>query len=381
MLKDLEIPLRFANGLFTVLLSILLYNIYREKEKRFYLLWSLGYLFYGLNIFVRVFVSPPGLYPIIFLVAGFAMILIGIGSLVNRTRDMIAASILLPVVMVLLMLTPNPGMIVWLISIFPYFLTAVSLLLIKSRGIVDIDMLIIGWFILLMINLALAFELMTPAFVEIMAIFGKLVIYYGVVKPKFSLLAEDLKQFLISGEPTSYSTEEAQGRFILLSTPTNQKKKEVEWISARIEENAAKAIRTIIVSVYDTLTIGDLRAKNIKDENIYIVRMVTGGLTNVRVFEEHVFSINDDVNLLEILFADIVNHSREKKIKCEIIIYSLSHLIHTHGSKRVYSFLISKIPVIKTGIVSLVGVYYPETHEKTSETSIFESLADQVAEI
>jgi hypothetical protein len=119
----------------------------------------------------------------------------------------------------------------------------------------------------------------------------------------------------------------------------------------------------------------------VKEDNIYIVRIVTGGLTSVRVFEEHVLSINDDVSLLELLFTDIISHSREKKIKCEIIIYSLSHLIHTHGAKRVYSFLISKIPMINTGDVSLVCTYYPDTHEKAADKSIFESLADRVASI
>jgi hypothetical protein len=381
LLEDLETPLRFANGLFTVLLAILLYNIYWKKAKRFYLLWSLGYLFYGLNLFVRIFVVPPGMYPLVFLVVGFAMILTGLGDLINRTRDMALVSILLPVVMILLMLTPNPTLIVWLISILPYLLTAISLLFIKRSGVVDVDMLIIGWFILLLTNLALAYELMIPPFVEIMAIFGKLVIYCGMVKPQFSLMAEDLKQFLISGNPTSYATDDATNKFILLSAPTNQKRSETEWIAARIEENAARAIRTIIVSVYGIITIADLHGKKINEENVYIVHMVTGGHTNINVFEERILSINDDVNLLDILFTDIIKYSGEKKIKCEIIIYSLSHLIHTHGSKRVYSFLISKIPVIKSGIVSLVGVYYPETHEKTSETSIFESLANQVVEV
>jgi len=381
LFEDWETLFRFGNGLFTVLLAIFLFNIYRKKGRQFYLLWALGYLSYGLNIFFRIFVSPPGIYPVIFIISGFTLILVGIGSLINRTRMMLLVSALIPLALFPVMFMPNATTYVWFISIFPYFLTALSLIILRKMGVVDIDLLIIGWWILLLTNVALAFDWMTPTFVEVMAIFGKTVIYYGMVKPKFSLLAEDLKRFLIAGEPTMYLNGEKRDRFVLLSVPPNHWKRDVDWVAERVENNAAKGIRTVIVSVYDTLTMPELLARNVKEDNIYIVRIITGGLTSVRVFEEHVLSINDDMSLLELLFNDIIAHSREKKIKCEIIIYSLSYLIHTHGAKRVYSFLISKLPVMNTGDVSLVCIYYPDTHEKATDRSIFESLADRVASI
>jgi hypothetical protein len=381
LFEDWETLFRFGNGLFTVLLAVFLFHIYRKKGRNFYLLWSLGYLAYGLNIFFRIFVASPGLYPVVFIMSGFMLILTGIGSLINRTRMMLFVSALIPLALLPVMFLPNAAAYVWFISVFPYFLTALSLVILRLMGVAEIDLLIIGWWILLMTNIALAFGWMTPVFVEVMAIFGKTIIYYGMVKPKFSLLAEDLKRFLIAGEPTAYMDGEKRDRFVLLSVPSNHKKKDVDWIAERVEANASKGVRTVIISVYDTLTMSDLQARGVKDDNIYIVRIITGGLTSVRIFAEHVLSINDDMSLLELLFTDIIAHSNEKKIKCEIIIYSLSYLIHTHGAKRVYSFLISKLPVINTGDVSMICIYYPDTHEKAADRSIFESLADRVASI
>jgi hypothetical protein len=55
-----ELAPRFANGFVTIALAILLLNIYRKGRKDFYLLWSLGYLFYGANIFTRTFLPEGG---------------------------------------------------------------------------------------------------------------------------------------------------------------------------------------------------------------------------------------------------------------------------------------------------------------------------------
>jgi hypothetical protein len=189
LFEDWETLFRFGNGLFTVLLVVLLFNIYRKNGRRFYLLWSLGYLCYSLNIFLRIFMLPPGLYPMIFIIVAFTLILVGIGNLVNKTREMMIVSGLIPLALLPFIFMPNASIYVWFISLFPYLLTAISLVYLRSLGVADIDMLIVGWWILLMVNIALAFNLMTASYVKIMAIFGKTIIYYGMVKPKFSLLA------------------------------------------------------------------------------------------------------------------------------------------------------------------------------------------------
>ena len=89
-------------------------------------------------------------------------------------------------------------------------------------------------------------------------------------------------------------------------------------------------------------------------------------------------SINDDLNQLDLLLSDVIKFSVERKVPCDIILYSFSHLIHTHGARRIYSFITTKIPLIKASQVILTFFYYPNSHEKESDIVIFEKLADSI---
>jgi hypothetical protein len=95
-------------------------------------------------------------------------------------------------------------------------------------------------------------------------------------------------------------------------------------------------------------------------------------------FEDPVVSINDDIQLLDILFSDIIGFSNSNYIPCEIIVYTLSQLIITHGARRVYSFLTAKMSQIKTSQVNFLGFYSYGSHENESEIRMFESLADSI---
>ena len=155
------------------------------------------------------------------------------------------------------------------------------------------------------------------------------------------------------------------------------REKEVTWIKNRIEANSKKGIRTILISYYDLITPRDLSLTE-DNEDTYFVRVQTGSKNVPSPFEEKVMSLGDDLSQLDLLFSDIVKLSSERQIGSEIIIYSLSTVIHTHGWKRLYTFLTAKIPMIKTSIVSLTCFYYPETHETGADISKFEMMADKI---
>jgi hypothetical protein len=91
-----------------------------------------------------------------------------------------------------------------------------------------------------------------------------------------------------------------------------------------------------------------------------------------------VISVNDDISKLDLILSDVTDYSMEHGLVCEIILYSLSHLIHMHGWRRIYSFITPKIPEIKGTQTNLICFYYPESHEKRSEIAVFERLADKV---
>jgi len=381
LLEFWEIAPRFANALVTIALAILLLNIYRKGRKDFYLLWSFGYFFYGANIFVRTFLPSGALTPFILLMVGFTLILTGIGRLIGEVKKMLILSASIPAAMIVVSITSEPLVFGWLISIIPYLLIGIGLLIIKNRNPVELDLLIVGWMILLFVNVALVFDLMNASYVEVMAIFAKLVIYYGMTTPHFSFLVDDLKRFLIRGMATTYGNVLQYDSCVLVTSRRGQKVKEIKWMMERVNENARHGIRSILVSTYDLVSPIDMKTTGMGDENIYFVRMVTGNRGAPKTFEQHVMTINDDLNQLDLLFTDIANYSNERKISCEIIVYSISNLIHTHGWKRVYSFTISKIPQIKSSRVSLLCFYYPDTHEDPTEASKFERLADRIISI
>lgn len=372
------ILVRSINGLLTIGFFILLYRIYNKTKKKFYLLWAVGFLFYGANIISRIGLDPRyGMtLTVLSLLFGFVFILAGIGELINKTKAMVLSTLILPVAMVILHFALGPESLGWGVSIFPYLMISVSLLLIRLSYSSTLDMLIIGWINLLLVNVAYALNLMDSTFVDIMAIFGKIVIYRGMTNPQFSFLVDDLKRYLISGYPAVYPNS-GQGSFNLVSNSSNQKAKEIRWIIDRVGDNSKKGIRTILVTTYDLITPQDLKISGL-DEGLYIVRMLQGGRGALKTFQEQVMIINDDLDQLGILFSDIINYSNEGKINCEIIIYTISNLIHTHGWKRVYPFILSQMTQLKSSKVQVYGFYYPETHENSADVSKFEKLSDKI---
>jgi len=377
----ISILVRSINGLITIGFFILLYRIYNKTKKKFYLYWGIGFLSYGTNIISRIGLDPQYgmIIPLLLFLIGSMFILAGIGELINRTKEMVISTLILPMAMIVLTLTSGPEALGWGIMILPYLLISVSLLMIRINYPSSLDLLILGWINLLLVNVAYALNLMDSTYVDIMAIFGKIVIYRGMMDPRFSLLADDLKRYLISGYPTVYS-ESGPGSFNLVGNSSNQKTKEIKWIIDKVRDNSLKGIRTILITTYDLITPQDLRTSGL-DESLYVVRMLQGGRGALNMFEEHIMTINDDLDQLGILFSDIINYSNEKKINCEIIMFTLSNLIHTHGWKRVYTFIISQITELKSSKVQVYGFYYPETHENSADVTKFEKLSDKIITI
>lgn len=388
MFENLLLPAMLVNGFSTIAFFPFLFVIYGKTQRRFYLLWGVGFLLYGVNIFIRAALPFLGLggsinaqiFSFVFVLTGFILIITGIGELIDKARLTFIASMGMPLMLMILYFTTRQYDLGRAISLLPYVFISLSLLVIRSKYTSALDLLTIGWGILLLDNVGLAIDAINETLVEVFAIFGKLVIFLGMTSPRFSFLVNDLRKFLIAGLPSVYNDSPSY-RMTLIDSRCESKDKEIGWIRHKAKENSTRAYRTILISTYDLIVSSDLKEVEINEEDIYLVRMLTGGRGTLNVFEGHTMTINDDVNELDILFTEIIKFSENRKIRCEIILYNLSALIHTHGWKRVYSFLLSKIQQIKGSEVHIYAFYYPKTHENAADILKFEKIFDNIVTI
>ena len=386
-MEALVLGLRLVNGLLTMGFLPLLLRIYNLNKKRFYLLWGTGFFLYGVHIVVRVFLPLLGLeastnvklLSYFVQLTGFGLIIVGIGDLVDRTRQFLYSFIAVPVVLLVLYFTTQPYLLGRIVSVAPYLYISLALIIIKLLYDVAIEMLIIGWFILLIANLGQALDLLTPTFLEVLAINAKAVLLYGVLTSRFSYLVDDLKRFLISGYPTRYS-EEKRGQLILVDSQGTTKADEIRYMKKMTLEGKTSGTRTILVSMYDVVSQRDMDV-NDEDDGLYFIRVIQGAQKNVAFSKQKVMTITDDPSAVGMLLMEVINFSKETKSSCQVILYTLSSMIHVHGVQRVYSMMISRLPELKNSEVNLYLIYNSKTHSEGSGVAILETLADEVTHI
>jgi len=374
--------MRLTNGLITLVFFPLLYNLYRKTNRRFFLYWGLGFLLYGVNIMLRVIapeiiVTRLTLFIFFLTTSGFIFIVTGIGELIRRTRLVLSATLILPsLLLIQYVLGGDWQYFIWFIVLSPYVFIVVSLILIMRLYHYDLKMLIVGWSSVMILNMAFAFEMMNPGFVDLLSTVAKIMIYWGMTKPNFAFIVDDLNRFMLGGIATEYH-ELITGQFNLVNLQNISKDKEISWIKDRIDYNSRKGIRTIIISYYDLITPKDISL----NEDSYFVRVQLGSRGIAKAFEDKVITINDDLTQIDLLFSDIIKLSTERQISCELILNSMSTIIHTHGWRRMYSFMTSMIPSIKNSSVNLMMFYCPEAHENRAEIVKFEVMADNVFQL
>ncbi|MCW4049526.1 MAG: hypothetical protein NWE89_07285 [Candidatus Bathyarchaeota archaeon] len=382
MVETMILLFGLLNGVSTYFPVFLLINTYQKTSRRFYLYWGTGYGLFGLSFIPLLLVQTLNIdirwetFSVSLLITGFFIMYFGVSRLFKEKRIMV------PLFMVFL-LSVVSAIYYWkilsdisLFFILPSLLMTASIGTISLRWKIDLKLLITGWAFLFLNQLGYSLDFIDFAFASIIAIFSKILICWGMLQPGFSFLVEDIQ--IPSLSKTSRNNRyELKGGFTLVSLFNSQKERELQWIKDRVNNNARNGIRTILISLYDLISPSDID-EIILSKDFFLVRVLPGIRSSDTLFEKQIIQINDNISYIDLLISDIINFSNENKCSCEIIIYSFSHLIHTHGWRRVYSFLISKNPLIKSSYVNVTGFYYPESHEDASGIAIFEKLADQI---
>ncbi len=375
--------LRLINGIVTIVLALPIYKIYNKTRKKFYLYWSIGYALYGISITLRIpaiesrQVTILGMLSYFMLLIGLIMIIAGIGDLVNRTKQFLVSTLVLPLVLIIMIITGRDWSEFGLfVALSPYIFITAALLYIRIKYELDITLLLAGWANILFLNIGYMYQYMNEGYVDLLSTLTKVVIFAGMTSPSFSFLYDELTMFLLGGTPVEYSNNGNQG-FTMIDLNVKNREPEIKWIKDRIIKNSREGKRTVLISLYDQITSSDIIDDATRD-NFYLIRMANGYRRNFTVFEEPVTSINEDIQLLDILIRDIIEFSDKNYVPCEIILYTLSQLIITHGARRMYSFITSKISELKSSQVSLTTFYSLDSHEKQAEIKMFERLADSV---
>jgi hypothetical protein len=239
-----------------------------------------------------------------------------------------------------------------------------------------VDRLIIGWVLLILVNVFLSIPGVEAYLIDSLAVFAKIIILYGMVDPRFYLFADEIKKYLVAGLPEKYSPQMVNS-FALVNLGGGRSK-EIGWIIRRLTENTKNGIRTVLIVFHDMISIEDLRRGNVSEDDFYLVRIIPQGKSSPKIFEDKIINIDNDLVSLEILLSNIIKFCKDKAIRCDIILYTLSWLIHFHGWNRMYSFLMGEMPSLKNSPVTLYAFYYPETHEEKSVVSKFEKLCDEI---
>lgn len=376
---------RFLNGAVTLYLAYTLSVIYREKKKRIFVYWGFGFLAYGVNIIIRLFIpeltelSTIGIIVFILAYAGFTSMIVGIGELVSKARLYLAISFMFPATLVVTALfNQTTATLVWIIGIVPFLLIVLSLLHIHWKTGRDLKMLTFGWVLLLVINLIYLLGGIYSGYIDILSGLSKIIIFWGMTAPSFQTIEDDLKRFFIRGIPVEYPEKPIQGHFVLVEID-NERQNDIDWIKNRIQDNTKKGIRTIFVSYYDVISSQSILSSEI-DEDVFIVKINPRKTQDEHIFDKQVISITDDVSRLDLLLSDIIQFSDEGRVPCEIIMYSLSLAILTHGWRRVYSFITSNNSKLKSSLVQFVAFYSLDAHEDKTDVIKFTVMADQIIE-
>jgi hypothetical protein len=384
-LTDLTLVLRLINGLFTIGIVAVLYPTYAKPRRRFYLIWSVGFLFYGLSICIRAigpyFLSTPmiELLASVPLMVGFSAIFAGLGDLVDKLRTFLLASLVVPISIVVIYLVSAPTTFGWILGITPYLLISGNLVYIRYKYGAEVELLAIGWLFLLVVNFGIPFDFIQPLYGEVLAIVGKLVVLSGIVIPRFTLLADDLKQFLLSGNASTY--EDGKGGGITLIESSLTRDDEIKWIVNKVNEKRGGVQRTILVTMHDLISPQQVRQEQVNDQDLYIVRMVHGNVEASSLFQEKVMSINDDLMELGILLSEIVGFSRDKKLKVNVILYNLTTLIEVHDWKDIHKQLLTMTPRLKAAGIRINAFFYPNVHDDKVMVEVFENMADEVVRL
>ena len=381
----LTIIINLVNSLLPFLFSWVLYKNYTRKHRRFYLLWFIGFVAYGMsnllnsyNVFYEVS-NPVNIYMVFLLsMISFSSIITGIGELINMARVSFLLTLGIPVILVILYLAGAPVNAINLFFMIPYIVITGVLLALKIKYNADLNTPILGFFIILLANIGYATGEMSINVSPIFSILGKSLLFYWMTMPRFSSFAEDFKSFM-TGVSTIKIDQYTSWVYMI---ETDSISGVNSWIKQRVNERLTPDTRSVLVLLDDHITHGALKHSGLIDETeLYIIKCTHVHHQLGDIFSTRFMEISNDINELSILISDILEFIEINNTNTQLFFFDLSTLINNNGWKRVYTLLISLIPQLKSKNVQTYFIYTPGTQKNPHETEILRHLGDQIIDL
>ncbi len=379
------IAINLVNSLLPFAFSWVLYKNYTRKRLRFYLLWLIGFIAYGIsnslnsyNIFFEIS-SPSNVHAVaLFVLITFSCIITGIGELVHRAKESFVLSLGAPLILSLLFLFGAPIDTINLFFLLPYVIISGAFLVLQLKYRANLGTPLVGFAIILLANLGYATGHMSVSVSPIFSIIGKCILFYWMTLPHFSAITEDFESFMTS--TVTQPIDESSGWIYMVEVSSINGLN--DWIKKRVDSRPTIDTRSILMLLDDQITQGSLSHSGLADDNaLYIIRCAYGPHKIGQIFSGHLMEISNNIDELSILISDILDFIEVNNTNTQMFFFDLSTLILQNGWRRVYTFLIALIPQLKSKRVQTFFIYTPGVQKHPHETQILRHLGDRIIEL
>jgi len=377
-LDTLTVGANIVNAFTPFLFSYVLYDTYKEKKRRFYLYWCFAFLAYGVSNIINASMRLIGTETQstvaligVFAFLAFTGLFVGVGELTNRVRFYCYLSLEVPIITVILYLAGKPITAFSMFFMLPYVILTVVLIILSLKYKTRLNLLILGWILIIVANVGVATGVLGIFSSPVLALIGKVFIFYWMTRPYFSTFADVFDDFI--KQPVVEKTVQMD-RYILM-VETGSPDNALDWIRRQIIETET-GIRSILFLVdsgqeYDT---GELE----KLDNLYIFRVIEGFQKSGAMFSERVMEVSNDISELTVLIYDLLEYIRVNQMDVQLFFYDISDIIKRNGWRRIYSQMISLIPQFKESNIRVHIICDQEKLENKYIVEILRHLADNV---
>lgn len=381
-MDTITIGINIINGLIPFAFSYVLYDTYKEKKRRFYLYWFIGFHSYGMSNIVNAYMrligtETPTLIALIgiFAFIAFTGLLVGVGELTHQKKFYMSLSLCVPIITIILYLAGAPVTAFTVFFMLPYMLITVVLVVIMIRYKLSMTGLLVGWAFILLANIGIAVDVLNIVSSPIIALIGKGFIFFWMTQPYFSTFAEGFEEFI--SEPAEVQLPQVE-RYITM-VETSSSADTLGWINKQIVSGEEVGLRSILFLIEDNEKHDLSELESL--ENLYLFKVIEGYHKSEEVFSKRVMEVSNDVSDISVLIYDLLEHIRVNNVPAQLFFYDVSLFIKRNEWKRVYSQMISLIPQFKADNLFVNFIYNKDNLENRYIVEIIRHLADNVVQL